>query len=244
MLSGHVSFEVAKSADPAEIAELIEQLADVDAVKRDSAAQRLREIDTAPGRAIWDSMLAKIRPGDQRSDILQIFGIATAEPEVVMGSGPYQIESYRLDRRWMLTGTFLNENQGVRANTLHSNAGISETWQAVHVNPPVDFPGKWTTYYANGHPQSERHFDNGNLAQRFGTTQMGRFKRLKTTTQHPLHENSVPVEEDNTSLDQASNRRDQEWSETGNGLQARLISRRQRDHREADTLARSVSGAA
>ncbi|MCA9139458.1 MAG: protein kinase, partial [Planctomycetales bacterium] len=161
LVSGRTSFEIAESADPVEIATLIETLADLDSAKREAASTRLREIYIAPSRTTWDKRIERIRNGDQKTSILRRFGIDSAQAEVVMGTGPYLIESYRLDSRWVFTGTFLNESQGRRANTLHSNASISEAWQTVSVEPPANYSGKWTTYYANGQPHRDRHFEGG-----------------------------------------------------------------------------------
>lgn len=146
-----------------EISALLAKLASPTQYVRDEAAKRLRDVCDPPGREKWDLLLTATKPGDLKSDILRRFGTDTSTIELGWGTGPYHMETYRLDSRWVLNCLFFNESNamGKPGNSLHKKAEVLESVQSVWMEPIDGFTGQRTGYYANGHPQIKGAYRSG-----------------------------------------------------------------------------------
>jgi len=119
---------------------------------RDAAAKILRETYTPPARTNWDSLIASLKVGMSKSNVMQILKPVIVRPEGGAGTGTYEAEQFRLDDWWLLECHF---DHGFLGCTLLP--APLEFW----VEPPPHFTGLWTIYVVNGRKSYEIHYRDG-----------------------------------------------------------------------------------
>lgn len=141
---------------------LLKQLSSPSQQTRDTAARQLRDIYVPPTRERWDQLLSKIKPGDAKKEILRQFGTDESKVQEGRGTGPYHMETYRLDDRWLLSGWFYNVGNtvGHEGNTL-KEAKLADRMREVLVAPADDFTGVWTNYFVNGQRCRAANYKDG-----------------------------------------------------------------------------------
>lgn len=133
-------------ADEAEIKTLVKQLESPAQADRDVAAKRLREVFEPSPRKTWEPLLATLKPGLTKKELLDKLKPEQRESQGGIGTGGSHMEEYRLDTTWHLRCWFLNEGNVLREATLEPRV------QHVWVAPAGDFTGEWTVYFVNGQP--------------------------------------------------------------------------------------------
>ena len=142
---------------------------------RDAAAKTLLEIYTPPPRAQWEPLLATIKLGDGKEEILEkLRPFNPTEEAGARGGGSYCV-SYRLDDLWSLRCCYRNSDM-----TLFK-FDLIEFLRWVWVAPPPDFTGVWVTYFPNGQRSHEVHYREGRY---FGEFNSYRSDGSKCVTQH------------------------------------------------------------
>ncbi len=157
-----------KPDDEAAVRSLIKALGDLNSESRAAAAEELRRIvakypsgtiylaSKDGGAAAWQEKVNLIKPGTTKAEVLKILpGFAEAPESVEIGSGDSHIVSYRLDYHWMVTIYYRNTDKVIERPTLTRRA------LQVHVEPPQNFTGTWTTWHVNGQKGHETQYNNG-----------------------------------------------------------------------------------
>ena len=120
---------------------------------RDAAAKILRETYVQPARTNWDALVATLKVGMSKTNILQLLKPVIVRPEGGGGSGTFESHSFRLDDTWILVCYFNGE--------VFSGAELGAEALTVWVEPPPMFTGLWTIYHANGQKSYETHCKAG-----------------------------------------------------------------------------------
>jgi hypothetical protein len=131
-------------------------LASQDQTIRDAAAKVIRANWIAPARTNWDSLLATIKDGTPRTNILERLRQIQATGGGLGGGGHRVSERYRLDDMWNLECYY---REGGSYPLL--GKALIEQVRSVWVPPPTNFSGIWTTYWINGQRENEIHCTNG-----------------------------------------------------------------------------------
>ena len=119
---------------------------------RDAAARVVRATYIPPPRTNWDSLIASLKVGASKSNILHLLEPVIVRSEGGGGSGTFEAQQYRLDDLWILECHF---DHGFIDYKLFPNA--LDVW----VEPPPRFTGVWTTYHVNGEKSYEIHYRDG-----------------------------------------------------------------------------------
>jgi hypothetical protein len=119
--------------------------------KRDAAAKILRATYVPASRTNWDLLVSSLQVGSPKTKILAQLQSLNLRIGGGVGSGNTEIETYPLDEFWSLECSFTNTVSGSGLARVGLTSGMSNIW----VEPPTNFTGIWTTYYANGE-QSDR----------------------------------------------------------------------------------------
>lgn len=121
---------------------------------RDAAAKILRNTWVAPSRTNWDSLLATIKVGMPKTNVMELLQPLKVTTGPGGASGAAHWEGCRLDDLWMLECSYHSDDV-LFARRLY------EQLRNVWVWPATNFTGIWTTYYVNGQRQSEIHYKDG-----------------------------------------------------------------------------------
>lgn len=162
-----LSFSATSKSDDLE-KQYISQLADTLQVKRDQAAQRLRELEEkkkttlAEGHirehdsAFWYAMVKRTNMRVEVGDVIKSLGLDTNEQEIGMCFGQGCFNTYRLDNSMVLQLYFKSN----KPNTVYFDTII---WQPkrIYVDAPAKFTGEWVTYYVNGQRSHTVQYTNG-----------------------------------------------------------------------------------
>src|ERR1043165_744903 len=119
---------------------------------RDAAAKILRETYIPPSRTNWDSLVASLKVGMSKSNILQLLKPVVVRPEGGGGSGTFEAQQFRLDDLWILECHF---DHGFLGCKLFPQP--LEIW----MEPPPHFTGLWTMYRVNGQRSYEIRYKDG-----------------------------------------------------------------------------------
>jgi hypothetical protein len=119
---------------------------------RDAAAKILRGTYTPPARTNWDALVASLKVGMPKTNILQLLKPVVVGPLGGTGSGSFEALQFRLDDVWVLECHFDHGFQGCKLFPQ-----TSDVW----VEPPPHFTGLWTTYHVNGEKSYEIHYKYG-----------------------------------------------------------------------------------
>jgi hypothetical protein len=130
----------------------ISDLCSTNQTVRDAAAKILRETYVPPARTNWDSLVASLKVGMSKSNVLQLLKPVIVRSEGAAGSGTFEAEQFRLDDVWILECHFDHGFQGCKLFQQ-----VLDTW----VEPPSRFTGVWTTYHVNGQRNYETHYKDG-----------------------------------------------------------------------------------
>jgi hypothetical protein len=120
---------------------------------RDAAAKVLRETYVAPPVDRFKGLLDSVKIGERRSQLLQQLRPFNVPLELPPQQEGASLTTYRLDDRWVLQCVFLNE--------VLRDRSLLEDVRDVSVEPPAKYTGVWTTYYVNGQPCREIHYNYG-----------------------------------------------------------------------------------
>lgn len=125
--------------------------------KRDAAANILRATYTPPSRTNWDSLVNGFRVGTPKTNVLEHLRSLKLRSGGGVGSGNAETVTYPLDDLWLLECSFTNTASGSGL----ARVGLVERLRNIWVDPPTNFTGVWTTYYANGQRSHEIHYKDG-----------------------------------------------------------------------------------
>ena len=127
-------------------------LASTNQATRDVAAKVLRETYVPPSRTNWDSLVASLKVGMSKTNILQLLKPVIIGEGGGAGSGTFEAYQFRLDDYWMLECHFDHGFQGCKL--FHQPLDF-------RVEPPPRFTGTWTIYWVNGQKCEEAHYTDG-----------------------------------------------------------------------------------
>lgn len=142
-------------ADEAEIKSLVKQLSAPAQAERDTAARRLREVFEPSPRKTWEPLLATLKPGMTKKEVLERLQPEQRESQGISGPGGSYLEEFRLDYSWHLCCWFSDHVDVLSEATLEPR--IQDIWIA----PAGDFSGKWATYFVNGQLSHVIEYQNG-----------------------------------------------------------------------------------
>jgi hypothetical protein len=127
---------------------------------RDAAAKILRVKAKPPSKSIWSfRFTVHLRKGESKTNILALLRSYNLSAHIAGGYGGIgEYDQYRLDDYWLL-GVYLDNNDYTNLPLVHWK--LVPRWREFYVQPPTNFSGVWTTYYANGQKSTEGHFQNG-----------------------------------------------------------------------------------
>ena len=139
------------------LASPINDLASTNQEVRDAAAKVLRETYVMPPQTNWDFLVAKLKLGTPKTNVLEILGHFTNNIEGGGGSGATEMERYRLDDLWLLECSYTGNGSDRELTHL----GFIQGLRFVIVEAPTGFTGVWRTYYVNGQECGEGCYTNG-----------------------------------------------------------------------------------
>ena len=131
------------------------QLGDRDPAVRRAAAEQLRNTYVAPDRNTWNALLAALRPGVTKEQLLARLTPQQAKSEGGHGTGPNHMEDYRLDDLWILRCWFRNDGDVL------FEVSLAERMRELWVAPPEGFSGTWVTYFVNGRKAHQIEYREG-----------------------------------------------------------------------------------
>lgn len=140
---------------------------------RDAAAKILRSAYTPSSRANWDSLVASIKIGDNKTNVIEMLRRHNFKSEGGAGTGSYESRLFRLDDLWVLE---LSSERD-----LVVGCQLREQMRDVWILPPTNFSGVWRTYWINGQRSAEVHVKDGKY---FGDFTGFDSKGLKSYVQH------------------------------------------------------------
>jgi len=120
---------------------------------RDAAAKILRSTYKPPPRTNWDSLVASIKIGDNKTNVIEMLRRLNIKGGGGAGTGTYESWLFQLDSLWELE---LSSERD-----LVTGCQLREQMRDFWVLPPTNFSGVWTTYWANGQRSAEVHVTNG-----------------------------------------------------------------------------------
>lgn len=137
---------------------MIQDLSNPDQSVRDQAAAQLRSLFKPSSREPWQQKIDSIPKGSRRADVLAMLGL---DEERDLHMSIDSMEQYRLDDTWTVRILFTGDLQTLR--TIELIEQLARPW----VNPPVDFMGRWVTYYVNGSKAYEIDCRDGKYQGRY-----------------------------------------------------------------------------
>jgi hypothetical protein len=140
------------------IASPIDDLASPLQETRDAAAKMLRTTYIPISRTNWDSVVASIKTGDKKTNVLELLRPFKVTLQGGFGGGGTYSESYRLDDNWLLTCWYLNKDDSL------IDKNLSPSLRFAWVGPPASFSGVWITYYVNGQKSNEINYKDGSYS--------------------------------------------------------------------------------
>jgi hypothetical protein len=120
---------------------------------RDAAAKILRATYVPPPRTNWDSLIASLKLGSAKTNIISSLERVIVRPEGGGGSGTFEAHQFRLDDVWILECYFNSD--------VFSGSKLFSSVLDVWVDPPPNFTGLWTTYQVNGQKSYELYYKVG-----------------------------------------------------------------------------------
>ena len=126
---------------------------------RDAAAKILRTTYTPPSRTNWDSLVATLKIGDNRTNIEQRLLTLNIKPGLGSGEQLLLVE-YRLDEAWLLKCSYRYQGQ-YRNNEVLYDRNLQFSPIYFPVKAPTNFTGVWVEYYINGQKYLETNMKNG-----------------------------------------------------------------------------------
>jgi hypothetical protein len=153
---------------------------------RDAAANALRQTYAPPPSTNWSALVRALKLGSAQTAIEAQLRSSNLVSGGGTGSGSTEVSLYRLDDLWMLACSFTNSTSSL-SNSGLAAVTIREQLRNVWVQPPTNFTGVWRTYWANGQPSHEFHYQNGRPEGMLTTFHPDGSK----STVSPLH-NGVP----------------------------------------------------
>jgi hypothetical protein len=127
---------------------------------RVAAAAKLRVSYRPPPRASWDSLLAKLKLGDARTNVEAILKANAVAEGAGMGGAGFSHISHRLDEAWVLKCQYRWGSAGWRQETLDARS-LELRPSYVNVAAPTNFTGVWILYYVNGQKCMETYMKDG-----------------------------------------------------------------------------------
>lgn len=143
------------SANAPHIEALVTKLASPSQVERDEAAKQLRDVFEPAPRKTWEPLVAELKPGISKKEMLAKLKPEQRKSEGGIGSGGSHMEQYRLDHTWQIRCWFHNEGNILR------EVELMERLRYVWVDPPPEFTGEWITYFVNGQPSHIIEYQSG-----------------------------------------------------------------------------------
>jgi hypothetical protein len=124
---------------------------------RAAAAKILRANPVPHPATNWNSLLAALRVGDLKTNVLEKLRPSHARLEFSYDDTAKSgwVEDYRLDDLWLLYCRYHSVS-----NTLIETKLFQE-WRPIYLQPPPHFTGVWTTYYANGQKLHQTRYKDG-----------------------------------------------------------------------------------
>jgi len=135
------------------IASPIDDLASPSQETRDAAAKILRATYTPSSRTNWDSLIASIKIGDNKTNVIEMLRRLKIKGGGGAGTGTYESRLFQLDDSWQLE--LASEGDHVVGCKLREQ--MRDLW----VLPPTNFTGVWTIYWVNGQRTAEIHVKDG-----------------------------------------------------------------------------------
>jgi len=135
------------------IASPIDDLASPSQETRDAAAKILRSIYTPPPRTNWDSLVASIKVGDNKTNVIEMLHRLNIKDGGGAGTGTYESRLFQLDDLWELE---LSSERDIVVG-----CKLREQMRDIWILPPTNFSGVWTTYWVNGQRSAEVHVKDG-----------------------------------------------------------------------------------
>jgi hypothetical protein len=130
--------------------------------KRDAAAKQLITSYKPTPKAKLEPVIAGLKPKSTPQQVLAAFSAYKPTPEGGAASGYMETIQYRLDPQWMAECTFKVKTRGrLDKDKQLVKCELVESVAHVWVEPPKDFTGVWTVYFANGQKSHEIHYKNG-----------------------------------------------------------------------------------
>lgn len=163
------------STDEAAIAVDIKSLRDPKSEVRAAAAESLRRIvakypsrsvyirSKDAGEAFWTDKVNQVKPGMTRAQVLKIIPhFAEAPGRMNMASGQRNWDCYQLDYHWDVKVLYDNADKDKNADTVsHIRPTLTRRALRIHVEPPKNYTGTWTTWYVNGQEGYESQYQDG-----------------------------------------------------------------------------------
>ena len=128
---------------------------------RDAAAKIIRDTYTPPSRTNWDSLVASIKVGDNKTNVFDLLQRLNIKCEIGIGGGIVEGKSCRLDDLWMLEWSYRSTDGIIEGCRIHEE--MRDLW----IVPPSNFTGIWTTYFVNGQKSHEIHYKDGSYSGEF-----------------------------------------------------------------------------
>ena len=135
------------------IASPIDDLASPSQETRDAAAKILRSIYTPSSRTNWDSLVASIKVGDNKTNVIEMLHRLNIKGGGGAGTGTYESRLFQLDDLWELE---LSSERD-----LVVGCKLRDQMRDIWILPPTNFSGVWTTYWVNGQRSAEVHIKDG-----------------------------------------------------------------------------------
>jgi len=128
---------------------------------RDAAAKTLRSSYTPTGRTNWDTVLVKLKKGDTKKTLFDLFPPFGPEQESFLDDSTSTTATYRLDDRWILITQWkkvdLRDPTKDKLLAFQSVEQLRQIW----VTPPRNYSGIWVTYFINGQTASVINYKDG-----------------------------------------------------------------------------------
>jgi hypothetical protein len=126
---------------------------------RDSAAKILRSSYIPSSRTNWDSLVASIKVGDNKTNVIEMLHRLNIKSGGSAGTGTYESRLFQLDDFWQLELA----SEGNRIVGCQLREQMLDAW----ILPPTNFSGVWTTYWVNGQKSIEVHVKDGKYSGEF-----------------------------------------------------------------------------
>lgn len=126
---------------------------------RDAAAKILRATYTPPSHNNWDSLVASIKIGDNKTNVIEMLRRHNIKGGGGAGTGTYESRLFSLDDFWQLE---LSSERD-----LVVGCQIRQQMRDVWFLPLTNYSGVWTTYWVNGQRSAEVHVKEGKYSGEF-----------------------------------------------------------------------------